>query len=177
METGKVTLAHSLYQQIIRLQVRYVALMSIVALVVGLFYREFSRPFFRGLALEQRMAYGHFLELVHGHTFLLGAAIPVTMALLTSLVRGDLDIKSMLNLSLRFKGYMWASAVSLVLMLYKGVAFVVGAGQPLDAIDAGLFFGSRILRGVLLGGAHVALFWALAAYMYELLRAGKRAAS
>jgi hypothetical protein len=175
METGRVTLAHSLHQQIIRRQVRYAALMSVVALVMGLFYREFSRPFFKDLGLEQQMLYGHFFELVHGHTFLLGAAIPITMALMLFLVRGELvDINALLRLSVRFNAYIWASAAALVLMLYKGIAFVVGAGQSLDAIDASLFFGSRILRGVLFGAAHIALFWALGEYMYRLFRASKR---
>lgn len=173
METGQFTLANSIYQRIIRLQVRYAALMSIVALVMGLFYREFSRPFFEGLGLEQQMLYGHWMELVHGHTFLLGTAFPIVMALLMSLVRGQLKIKILLKLSLRFKGYIWASAAALILMVYKGVAFIVGAGQPLGAIDESLFFGSPILRGILFGATHVALFWSVGEYMYVLFRAGK----
>jgi hypothetical protein len=161
------------YQRLTRLQVRYAALMGILSLVMGLIYREFARPFFEGIPLEQQLTYSHVMEQVHGHTFLVGAAVPAVMALLTFLVLGNLDAKVLGKMLLRFKVYIISSAVTVALMLYKGLAFVAGAGQPLDAIDAALFFGSRWFRASLFGLAHVVLFWAAGEYLFHVFRAAK----
>ncbi len=163
--------SHPTLQRIFKSQVRYAAVMTIIAFVMGLIYREFSRPFFRALLLEERLRYGHFMELVHGHTFLLGAAIPLLMAVLTYLTAAQLQEKDLAQMQVRFKAYIGASAAALVLMVYKGMAFIVGAGQPLDTIDAGLFFGSHLLRGILFGAAHLTLFWAAGEYLFRFFRA------
>lgn len=164
---------HPILRRILKAQIRYAAAMTIIAFVMGLFYREFSRPFFRGVLLEEQLRYGHFMELLHGHTFLLGAAIPLVMAVLTYLTAAQLTEKDLTAMHVRFKAYIGASAVALVLMLYKGIAFVVGVGQPIDAIDAGLFFGSRLLRGLLFGSAHITLFWAAGEYLFRFFRASR----
>lgn len=165
---------HPILRRILRDQIRYAAAMTIISLLMGLFYREFSRPFFRGTLLEEQLRYGHFMELLHGHTFLLGAAIPLLMAVLTYMTVAQLTEKDFTAMHVRFKAYIGASAVALALMLYKGIAFVVGVGQPLDAIDASLFFSSRLLRGLLFGGAHITLFWAVGEYLFRFFRASRK---
>lgn len=92
------------------------------------------------------------------------------MALLTLLTLSQLSEKDRQAMTLRFRVYVAASAVALLLMVYKGLAFIVGAGQPLDAIDAALFAGSRWLRGILFGGSHLALFWAVGEYTARFFR-------
>lgn len=161
------------YRTILTSQIRFAALMSIFAMVMGLFYREFSRPFFEGIALEDRFLYSHFMELVHGHTFLLGAAIPLGMALMTYLVKDHLAEKDFRSMRVRFIAYIFSSSAALLLMIYKGVSFIMGAGQPLDVIDASLFFGNPLLRGIMFGLSHVVLFWALGEYMFRVFRAAK----
>jgi len=165
---------HPLYRRLLWAQIRYAALMSILSLVAGLFYREFSRPFFKGLTLEDQLLYGHALELVHGHTFLLGVAIPATLALLTFLVVGQLAEKDLARMQVRFRWYTISSAVALVLMLYKGIGFVVGAGQSLDVIDERLFFGSTMLRATLFAASHMTLAWAFGEYAFRFFRATKQ---
>lgn len=64
------------WKPLFKWQIRYATVMGILALLLGLVYREFARPFFGGLGLEDQRRYGHFMSLVHGHTFLLGVVIP-----------------------------------------------------------------------------------------------------
>lgn len=158
-----------LAQKLFSKQITFAAVMSILALVMGLVYREAARPFFGGLTLDQQELYGRMMSLVHGHTFLLGAAIPAVMAVFTLLVLPNLSEKRLNNMNLRFTAYMIASSVALLLMVYKGMAFIVMAGQPLDVINNSLFFGNAIFRGILFGAAHITLFWALGEYMAGVL--------
>jgi hypothetical protein len=160
-----------LVQKLFSAQIRYAAIMSILALVMGLVYREVSRPFFKALSPDQQLLYGHNMSLVHGHTFLLGAVIPITLALLTLLTFHNLDEKRLKNMNIRFNAYIVASLVALALMVYKGLAFIFAAGLPLATIDTGLFFGSPVLRGILFGASHLAIFWAIGEYMAGILRA------
>jgi hypothetical protein len=162
-----------LAQKLFTAQIRYAAVMSIVALVMGLVYREISRPFYNGITLEQQQLYGHDMSLVHGHTFLLGAVFPLVMALLTLLALPNLTEKRLKNMNIRFSAYTAASIAALLLMTYKGLAFIIGAGQPLGVIDASLFFGSPILRGILFGASHIIIFWAVGEYMAGILIAMK----
>jgi len=152
-------------------QIRFAGIMSVVALIMGLVYREISRGFFDGLSYEQQLLYGHNMSLVHGHTFLLGAVIPMVLAVLTLLTLPNLPEKRLKNMNVRFTAYIIAASVALALMVYKGLAFIIGAGQPLEAIDAGLFFGSGLLRGILFGLSHVAIFWAVGEYAAGAIRA------
>lgn len=161
-------------KKLFSLQIRYAAIMSILALVMGLVYREISRPFYKGLTLEQESLYGHNMSLVHGHTFLLGAVIPLAMAVLAFLVMPYLNEKRLKNMLMRFKAYIIASAAALLLMIYKGLVFIMGAGQPLDVIDASLFFGSPILRGILFGLSHVVIFWAVGEIMAGIFIAASK---
>ncbi len=161
-------LARKLFSTIIR----FAAIMSILALVIGLVYREVSRVM-SNLPAEQQLLYGHNMSLVHGHTFLLGAVIPLAMALFVLLTLPNLTEKRLKNFNIRFTAYMIAACVALALMLYKGLAFILGAGQPLEALDASLFFGSPVLRGILFGLSHVVIFWAVGEIMAGVMIAAK----
>ena len=152
-------------------QIRFAGIMSILALLMALVYREISRGFFEGLSYEQQLVYGHNMSLVHGHTFLLGAVIPLLLAVMTLLTLPNLPEKRLKNMNLRFTAYMIAAGVALALMVYKGLAFIIGAGQPLEVIDASLFFGSGLLRAILFGLSHVTIFWAVGEYAVGAIRA------
>jgi len=157
-----------LVQNLFRKQIVFSTIMIVVALIMGLVFREVSRLFFQNLTLEQQLIYGHDMGLVHGHTFLLGVVIPLVLASFTLIVLPDLTEKRLQNMNIRFSVYMIAATVALALMVYKGLAFIMGAGLPLETIDAGLFWGNRILRGVLFGLSHVTIFWSVGEIMAGL---------
>jgi uncharacterized membrane protein (DUF485 family) len=161
----------ALAKKLFSAQIRFAGVMSILALVMGLVYREVSRPFFANLSFEQQSLYGHNMSLVHGHTFLLGAVIPLALALFTLLVLPNLPEKRLKNFNIRFDAYMIAASVALLLMVYKGLTFIIGAGQPLAAIDASLFGGSSLLRGILFGLSHATIFWAVGEIMAGIMLA------
>lgn len=148
-------------RKLISMQITFAGIMSVLAFVFGLVYREVSRGFFKNLTIDQQLLYGHDMSLVHGHTFLLGAVIPTVLAVFIFMVSGDLTEKRIRNMTIRFKAYMVAASATLLLMVYKGLAFIVAAGQPLEAIDSSLFFGSPLFRGILFGLSHITLFWAV----------------
>jgi hypothetical protein len=157
-----------LAQKLFRKQIIFAAIMSVLALIMGLVYREVSRVFFEKLTMEQQLVYGHDMSLVHGHTFLLGAVIPLVLAGFTLIVLPMLTEKRLKNMNIRFTAYMVAASVALALMVYKGLAFIMGAGLPLETIDAGLFWGDRVLRGILFGLSHVTIFWSVGEMMAGL---------
>lgn len=158
----------ALAQKLFQKQIIFASVMSVLALLMGLVYREVSRVFFAKLTLEQQLVYGHDMSLVHGHTFLLGAVIPLVLAGFTLIVLPALTEKRLKNINIRFNAYMVAASVALALMVYKGLAFIMGAGLPLETIDAGLFWGNRILRGILFGLSHVTIFWSVGEMMVGL---------
>jgi len=155
-------------QKLFRKQIIFASVMSVTALILGLVYREVSRGFFKNLNLEQQLIYGHDMSLVHGHTFLLGVVIPVVLACFVLIVLPNLNEKRLKNINIRFSAYMIAALVALALMVYKGLSFIIGAGIPLETIDAGLFFGNRVLRGTLFGLSHITIFWSIGEIMTGL---------
>jgi hypothetical protein len=108
------------------------------------------------------------MSLIHGHTFLLGVAIPLVLACFTLIVLPGLTEKRLKNMNIRFTAYMFAASVALALMVYKGLAFIMGAGLPLETIDTGLFWGNRVFRGILFGLSHVTIFWSVGEIMMGL---------
>jgi len=157
-----------LAQKLFRKQIIFSTVMMVMSLIMGLVFREVTRGFFKNLTMEQQLIYGHDMSLVHGHTFLLGVVIPLVLASFTLIVLPDLTEKRLQNMNIRFSVYMIAATVALALMVYKGLAFIMGAGLPLETIDAGLFWGNRILRGVLFGLSHVTIFWSVGEIMAGL---------
>jgi hypothetical protein len=157
-----------LAQKLFRKQIVFSTIMIVVALIMGLVYREVSRVFFQKLTMEQQLIYGHDMSLIHGHTFLLGVAIPLVLACFTLIVLPGLTEKRLKNMNIRFTAYMFAASVALALMVYKGLAFIMGAGLPLETIDTGLFWGNRVFRGILFGLSHVTIFWSVGEIMMGL---------
>ena len=151
--------------------VRYAGVMIGVALLMGLIFREVSRPFFKGVSLEDQLLYGHAMSTVHGHTFLLGAAIPLGLAVMTYLARQTLTPKAIRQLRTLQAIYIGSSVAAVALMLYKGLAFIVSTGLGLEAIDDGLFFGSVALRSSLFGVVHTSLAVSLVWYIVKVNRA------
>jgi hypothetical protein len=153
-----------LRERLLALQIRYAIVMSMVSLLLGLTYREFARPFFEGLRLEEQLLYGHAMSLVHGHTFLLGTAIPGVLVIFTYVLAAMLDHALIKRLRQLFIAYLISASANVVLMAYQGLSFIAGAGRDLDAIDAGLFFGSVALRASLYAIVHITFAVTLAWY-------------
>jgi hypothetical protein len=171
-ESPKVTTNNVIVQQ-----ARYAIVMLITSLLVGLVYREFSRPFFEGLNLEEQWRYGHPMSMAHGHTFFLGAAIPVILIVLTHLYRSSLGKDRITRLQRLFIAYRIAATTSVILIIYQGLSFIVGAGRTLDEINAGLFLGSVALRSSLYAIAHITLAVAVIWYgiiIYKAINTGHR---
>ena len=106
--------------------VRFASIMLIVGLVVGLFYREYSRKFLFTYPLQTQLSVGHHLSLAHGHTFLLGMVLPLALALVIVLLRnihaGNDDLFGVLHRVFTF--YMIGAVASLLLLYYKGTALI-----------------------------------------------------
>jgi hypothetical protein len=166
--------ATPVHNRVLKLQIRYSSLMLILSLIMGLIYREFSRPFFEGLPLVDQLHYGHAMSIAHGHTFLLGAAIPLGMALMTFLLHAELsEAATLTRLRRLFIAYIVSASANVALIVYQGLSFIAGAGQPLDAIDAGLFFGSVMVRSSLYAIFHITFAVAVIWYAVIIFRAAK----
>jgi hypothetical protein len=164
-----------LRERLLALQIRYAIVMSIVSLLLGLTYREFSRPFFEGLRLEEQLLYGHAMSIVHGHTFLLGAAIPGVLVTFTYVLAAVLDRALIERLRKLFIAYLVSASANVALMAYQGLSFIAGAGRDLDAIDAGLFFSSIALRSSLYAIVHITFAVTLTWYGVLLYKRAKSA--
>ncbi len=164
-----------LREHLLPLQVRYALVMSMLSLLMGLTYREFSRPFFRDLSLDAQLLYSHAMRIVHGHTFFLGFVTPVAMATLAYILLPQLDRATVDRLRKLFIAYLVSASANVALMLYKGLSFIAGAGQDLDAIDARLFFGSVGLRSSLYAIVHITFAVALTWYGIVLYKRAKPA--
>ena len=58
-------MGHGLKSLLVRI-FRFAMIMLIVALIVGLFYREYSRKFLFRYPMETQVSVGHHLSLAHG---------------------------------------------------------------------------------------------------------------
>jgi hypothetical protein len=132
--------------------VRFAIIMIIIGLVIGIFYREYSKKLLYKFPLDTQVLVGHHFSLAHGHTILLGAVIPLLLALLAFLVYECYEKKSEMFRLLRkvFNFYMIGAIASLILLYYKGSAFIYifqkNPAQSLNVIDKNLFFGIDLLR-------------------------------
>jgi len=131
--------------------IRFAIIMLIVVLIVGLFYREYSRKFLFKYPMTTQTSVGHHLSLAHGHTALLGTIIPFFLAFLIFIIKGsDRDNEIFRTLKKVFGFYIIGALASLFLLYYKGSAIIYlfqrSPELSLEAIDKTLFFGNELLR-------------------------------
>ena len=127
-------------------------------LIMGVFYREFSRPFFGDLSVEEQVFAGYMLSLAHGHSFALFFLIPIGLAFATYLVGDKLSEESIEKIAKLFKIYAIAAIGTYALLFYKGVWWVTqyepGAGIGLTEVDESLYGGSVALRSIVYAAFH-----------------------
>ncbi len=157
----------------------YAAVMAVVALAVGVLYREVSKAYLASVPLSDAITASYYLSVAHGHTFMAGALTPAALAALTYVavkLGGELSPKSARR---AFTVYVIGSLMALALLTYKGLGVVVAYGSNpaagLGVVNNALFLGSHALRESLYGVAHLLLGIGLAWYVTLLIKAFRKA--
>ncbi|MEN8148388.1 MAG: hypothetical protein ABFS86_01110 [Planctomycetota bacterium] len=168
------------YRNATRTILRFAVIMTIVALLSGVAYRESAKQLELdavdpGLRIHAILT----LALVHGHVFLLTVLLPIAFAGALFLARraGGADLPPMAVRSLTW-GYLTFATATIALMLYKGYHFLLcarGGVTDLAEIDARYFGGVVPLRYGVYGLVHVGLFVTLAAFLVALWHSLRRA--
>lgn len=151
------------YRSFFRLFLRYSIIMMIVALLMGILFQESSKK----APISELLPAGPHLEsiltlaLVHGHTFIIGALIPLAITWMLYLGL-QLGFQPLSEKSLRWGGglYLPGSVMAVVLMLYKGYHYLLGvrSGQlDFQVLSETFFFGSHALRAAAYGLTHTAM--------------------
>lgn len=168
------------YGRAVRTLLRFAVAATILALLSGVLYQESAKKVTHdlvapGLHLQATLS----LALVHGHVFVSAVLIPIAMAGALVLARGaggaELGTKALFALT---RVYLPFVAVALALMLWKAyhVLLLVRWGDTdLAEIDARFFFGARLLRHVVYGGAHIGMALGLGTFVVALWRSLRRA--
>jgi hypothetical protein len=138
---------------------RFALVMLVVGGFAGVLFQEMTgRITFADVPPGVHLETNYRLALVHGHSFLIGAVMPVAwIAILHfALVLGARPVGAR-----GLKWVMWTyvpGTVSvLALLLYKGVHYVAavkGGERDFDRIHRGIFGGLRLLRGLAYGLSH-----------------------
>ncbi|MBN1260262.1 MAG: DUF2871 family protein [Anaerolineae bacterium] len=166
-------------QHLLLPQLRYAAIMMVATLTLGVFFREFTRFVFKALSLEQQLQAGYYISQAHGHTFAIGFVIPALLAALTHMVMLALDPPTLKRLRRLFTVYMAGGALTILLLLYKGIAFAWQLGQnpalALDTVDAGLYWGSVMIRSTVYSVAHIAFGVTVGWYLILLVKRARAA--
>ena len=164
---------------LLKLMGSYAAVMAVVALAIGVLYREVSKAYLANVPLSNAITASYYLSVAHGHTFMVGVLIPAALTALTYVavkLGGELSPSSAKK---AFAVYVAGSLMALALLIYKGLGIVVSYGTNpaagLDAANNALFLGSHALRESLYGTAHLLLGIGLAWYVTLLVKAFRRA--
>ena len=179
-ETNNGVPAH--YRTATRVILRFAVIMTVVALLSGLAYRESAKK----LALDAVDPGLHThatltLAMVHGHVFLLTVLVPIAFAGALFLARkaGGAEMHPMAVRPLTW-GYLPFATLTFLLILYRGYHFLVsvrGGATDLAEIDARFFGGVMPLRYGVYGLAHLGMFLTLTAFLIALWRSLGKARS
>lgn len=60
------------WDRLLKLGITYVLIMLLIALGLGVTYREVSKAFLESLPLEKQLLGAYYLSLMHGHTLMMG---------------------------------------------------------------------------------------------------------
>ena len=167
------------YRSVVRTVIRYAVVMAFVGLLVGISFQESAKklPFDdapAGVHLESVIQ----LALVHGHVFVMGVLLPLTLAgaLLMALRVGGREL-SPRGLAWLVRGYLPLAAGSLALHLYKGyhVLLMARAGErDFAVIDQAFLGGSHVLRYGVYAVIHAGMGVALGVFLVFLWRSLRR---
>ncbi len=164
---------------LISLMVRYLLIMALAGLAVGVVYREFSKAYLSGFSLEDQIVVSYYLSLSHGHVFFVGVLLPVALLAVTyvMLQAGKIPESRACALKKPFTIFVIGSLLMIGLLIYKGLgivyAYSLNPGAGLTAADQTLFLGSKVLRESLYGIAHLLMGIGLTWYAVSLMRNAK----
>jgi len=156
------------YRKVFRTYLRFAISWMVLALLIGIMFQESAKktPFSAALTPGPHLETIINLALVHGHAFLIGVLIPlsVTWILYLGLAMGYAPVTEK-TLRIGTRLYLPASAIAIILILYKGYHVQLGVreqistGTPLDfmAINQSYFFGIHALRAIAYGLTHTAM--------------------
>ena len=175
-EDDKVTTSFAIQLQ--KRQIKFAIICLFISGVVGVFFREFPRPFLEGLSAFDAMHSTLTLSQTHGHLLNVGFIVPIGLALITFFVKDKLDEKDLKKMNLWFIIYMIASIGMFLLLEYKGIHFVVYSSTQFDfsymEIDAMLYGGSAMLRAMSNAIFHASLGGSLILYSIPILKSLKK---
>jgi hypothetical protein len=156
--------------------IRFVLVMVLVALVVGVAYAESAKKVSLGdFPVEIVFHANYVLSLVHGHAFMFGVFLPTAMLGLLSLAVIGLGWRPIGPAALRWGfGFYLPSAVwSFGLILYKAYAvqLAVRSGlMDMAVVDQQLFAGNHLLRVLIYALPHTGLAIGLGILVIALWR-------
>ena len=178
MSSDDVKVNTSFAIQLQKKQIIFAIICLFISGLAGVFFREFPRPFLEGLSAFDAMHSTLTLSQTHGHLLNIGFIVPLGLALITFFVKDKLDEKDMKKLNLWFSIYMIASIGTFLLLLYKGIHFVVYSSSqfnlPYMEIDALLYGGSAMLRAMSNAIFHASLGGSLILYSIPILKSLKK---
>ncbi len=140
-----------------KLIITYIMVMLVVALAIGVVYREVSKAYLSDKELEQQIMYSYFLSLCHGHTFMVGVLIPT--AILVAIYVIDSRNLGKINYGSLRKAFLLyiVSAIGIIsLLLYKGIS-ITTSGTSLTQAYNSLYGGNVALRESVYGLIHLLL--------------------
>lgn len=130
------------------------------ALLMGLFVREMTRGLKGSISLYDFDVVSGFLELAHGHALVFFCIVPLVLGLIFFLLKDQLTSDISYSKLSMFTGIMHLGMMlTLILMIYKGLAYVSGyqTTPDLTQIDANLFGGITVLRALAYAVAHISM--------------------
>ena len=131
--------------------------MLIVALVIGVVYREVSKAYLSDKEFEQQIMYSYFLSLCHGHTFMVGVLIPTAILVVVYVIESkNLGIINYSSLGKAFMLYIVSGIGIVLLLLYKGVSITTSDASLTQAYNS-LYGGNLALRESVYGLIHLLL--------------------
>ncbi len=161
------------WDRLLRLGSTYVLIMLLIALGLGVTYREVSKAFLGSLPLEKQLLGAYYLSLMHGHTLMMGVLLPTALLIITYLVmkHGLLSEGDFISLRRGFIVLMVGSSLAIALLTYKGVAIATNYSYTMDLTQANnqLFMSISVLREGIYGVAHLLLGIGTVWYVLKLL--------
>ncbi len=138
-----------------KLIITYIMIMLVVALVIGVVYREVGKAYLSGKELEQQIMYSYFLSLCHGHTLMVGVLIPTALLVVIYVIDsknlGKINYSSLRRAFLLYV----VSAIGIVsLLLYKGIS-IATSDTSLTQVYNSLYGGNLALRESVYGLIHL----------------------
>ncbi len=159
---------------LINYMVRYILLMIVAALAVGVVYREYSKAMLHDRNLEEIITTSYYLSLTHGHILIACVAVPGVLLLITYILGRTGYKVNYSSLRKAFTIYVIGATGAVGLLFYKGLGIIyyytVNPSAGLTGADEALFFGSHVFRESVYGIIHLLLGIGLVWYIIVLYR-------